>query len=337
MKTATVAIILFSSALLWCRPASAQNTVNRTDSLYWESVLSSYGDFCRTASSARNGDKTAVARIRSQAATIKELLLQAKGGMTESQHQRFSAMRKEFSGISIPDLPTVTQTREPIKAPEPEQPAASQQKEAPPTAPAVQGSNTVYRDTVTFEKTIIHRDSVKIYNTVEKITEITTKVEEKATHRPLETIFALVRFSPAPDLSAGLMAGFVNKIGLYFNYVGNFSSAPTDYNCCSDGQTPFGYIWTSGAQKVSTFRATAGLCAKVTPWLMPYAGAGYGRRTLVWEDSAGQWARVTDCSFEGVAAEAGLLLNFDHVAFSVGVGTVAFGYCTLDFGLGYCF
>jgi hypothetical protein len=66
-------------------------------------------------------------------------------------------------------------------------------------------------------------------------------------------------------------------------------------------------------------------------------GAGYGIRTLAWEDDLGAWAKVADRSFKGLAAECGLAYSFNRLIISAGCSTVRFGYTDLVFGLGWRF
>jgi hypothetical protein len=50
--------------------------------------------------------------------------------------------------------------------------------------------------------------------------------------------------------------------------------------------------------------------------------------------------RVKDCSYSGIAAEAGLLFTLglrESFCLSVKAGTIAFKYTDLSFGIGYRF
>ena len=129
----------------------------------------------------------------------------------------------------------------------------------------------------------------------------------------------------------------MDKAGAYIGFSSNFHSAVTTYECRSDGSTSSGRIWTSGASRISSMKFTVGVCARLGDVLIPYFGLGYGQRTLAWEDSAGRWAKVVDCSHRGFALESGLMVRWGDILFSAGCGTVAFGCCSFDVGLGYCF
>lgn len=156
-----------------------------------------------------------------------------------------------------------------------------------------------------------------------------------ARQRP--SVFVLASVSPLPALSGGLMAGAVGRVGGYAKFSSDWRFAKPAYECMSDGSTSFGTVWTTGARCVSSLAATAGVCFAAGKWLIPYVGAGYGKKDLLWEDSSGDMVRVSDYSFRGVAAEAGLIGRIGKFALSAGVGTVGFKVLRLDFGVGIVF
>lgn len=110
-----------------------------------------------------------------------------------------------------------------------------------------------------------------------------------------------------------------------------------DYNCLSDGITSGGYIWTSGRSRVSRLCVTTGLVFRTCDWLSLSAGVGYGSRTLLWEDSSLNWARVSDRSPRGIAADIALHFRIRSFRLYAGVSTAAFRTCDYEFGLGFCF
>lgn len=72
-------------------------------------------------------------------------------------------------------------------------------------------------------------------------------------------------------------------------------------------------------------------------WLTFYAGAGYGKRQLLWQDVDGGWAEVSDWSVKGLEMEAGAIFRWNRLAFSAGVSTVRFRTCSATVGVGFCF
>ena len=83
--------------------------------------------------------------------------------------------------------------------------------------------------------------------------------------------------------------------------------------------------------------ATGGALWHPMIWLTLYAGAGYGWRSLCWEDVSGNWAQVSDVSYRGVAADFGAVFNIDRFALSAGVSTIAFRRLDFSFGIGCYF
>lgn len=140
-----------------------------------------------------------------------------------------------------------------------------------------------------------------------------------------------------PDMSYGLMAGLQGRRwGGYLRFRSAFVKAPaTSYECLSDMSLPRGgKIWTSGESVSSNLYVTFGALMQVVDWLSVYAGAGYGRRTLAWQDIDGNWARVSDWSRKGLTIDAGLLLSWRNLAFSAGLSTMTFKTCTFSLGIG---
>ena len=142
-----------------------------------------------------------------------------------------------------------------------------------------------------------------------------------------------------PDMSYGVMAGLQGRRwGGYLRFRSDFVKAPaTSYECHSDGSLPNGgRMWTSGDTRTSNIYITGGALVQIVDWLSVYAGAGYGHRTLAWQDIDGNWARVSDWSHKGLTIDAGLLLSWRNLAFSAGLSTLSFKTCTFSLGIGLC-
>ena len=151
--------------------------------------------------------------------------------------------------------------------------------------------------------------------------------------------FILLAEMSAPELSYGLRAGFKGRtFGGYLALRSNLIKASADYTCRLDGTLENGSVfWPGGAEKTTSFTASAGFLAQTTSWLILYAGAGYGSRQLMWQDIDGCWARVLDWSANGLSAEAGVIFRWNCLAFSAGVSSVRFQTCNATFGVGFCF
>ena len=143
-----------------------------------------------------------------------------------------------------------------------------------------------------------------------------------------------------PDMSYGLMAGLQGRRwGGFLHFRSDFVKTPeTSYECLSDGSLPDGgKIWTSGDTRSSNLYITGGALMQVADWLSVYAGTGYGRRTLAWQDVDGKWAEVSDYSCRGPAFEAGLMFLYRRLAFSAGVSSISFKTAALTAGIGLKF
>ena len=121
-------------------------------------------------------------------------------------------------------------------------------------------------------------------------------------------------------------------------------SEASSFDCLSDGTTATGFIWTSGRESSGAMSVSAGLSYALltshgpgTLSLRLYAGAGYGGRTVLWEDVSGRWARVSDLSPSGLCADAGLLLDYGHLSLMAGLSTISFQTLGFELGLGFLF
>ena len=326
--------------------AGAQNTAARRaqaarDSLRWEQVLDAYQAFCDIAVEARSGEPEAIGRLRTQADAITALLQQVKGSrMTASQQKRFERMKQRYDNVvMLPDLPAA-----PFPAPSlPVQPVQ-----------VVQGQTVVIRDTVFVVREVRQIDTVRVVEQVDKIVEVPV---ERIVEVPVETrkmpaedasvsttdpvkqraSYLLLGQAVAPDFSYGAMLGVMRKAGFYVRFDSNFRWRTADYSCTSAGQASYGQIWTTGHSERSRLTVAGGLLLHPLPWLTAYAGAGYGERSLYWEDISGRWAQVSDVSCRSFSADIGLIFNLDHLAISAGLTTIGFSRLDATLGLGFIF
>ena len=100
-------------------------------------------------------------------------------------------------------------------------------------------------------------------------------------------------------------------------------------------------LMASCIKKTSRLSATVGVVCKISDPIYAYVGGGYGQRRLLWElydsDHSYWWAKNTACSYQSVAIDAGLMLNFNGLGVSVGVQTIGVDYMEAKIGLGYTF
>ncbi len=141
-----------------------------------------------------------------------------------------------------------------------------------------------------------------------------------------------------PNHSAGLMLGWEkHRLGMYLKAVSNFESDSFTYDCLSDGTASYGPIWTTGKSRISQLSLTGGLVYRIFDWLDAYAGLGYGKRTLLWEDTSSRWVRVSDFSTEGLALDTGVQFRLGRLRLSTGISTIDFRTCDVEVGVGLCF
>lgn len=173
-----------------------------------------------------------------------------------------------------------------------------------------------------------------------KQSERQTQHPKGKTPRPKEglmlTLLADAGIFPTP--SYGAMAVMTLRgIGAYANYRSDFRKNEYSYTCTSGGDTEYGRIWATGESRVSRTVATAGLAMLTSRRFGVYAGAGLSSSTRCWEDISGEWAKVEDKSYRGVAADGGILLTFKPVALSVGVVSDFRRYVDVQIGIGVRF
>lgn len=128
-----------------------------------------------------------------------------------------------------------------------------------------------------------------------------------------------------------------NGIGAYAGFRSNFRKNEYSYTCTSDGSTEYGRVWATGKVRQSRSVATAGFAMWVSRHFGFRLGAGLTSYARCWEDVSGQWAKVEDKSFNGLAADGGIFLTFKPFVFSVGVTPDFSGHADLQFGVGVRF
>lgn len=163
-------------------------------------------------------------------------------------------------------------------------------------------------------------------------------VELPDTFGPDKEIILLAEMA-VPSMSYGLRAGLMKgRFGGYVSFRSDFRPDDYSYTCRSDGTLEGGGVfWSGGESRSSSLSVNAGLLMKVAPWLSGYVGAGYGRSSYMWQDLNFRWVQVSDISYRGLAAEAGVVLSFNDLVFSAGLSSVSFRTLDFTFGVGISF
>lgn len=216
-----------------------------------------------------------------------------------------------------------------------------------PTQQEPQPERITIRDTVITERDLGRIEVEHVFSRRDTVVVIPGSHPGGSTVVPLQKIpagprplhgFVLAQAAVYPDLSYGAMLGLGGAVwGGYLRFGSNFRPATSDYDCRSDGTSVSGPIWTSGARAVSRLSLAGGAWLQCTDRLKCYAGAGFGRRTVCWQDTTGAWARVTDYSAAGLALDAGVILEFGRFCLSLGGEAVAFRQFSVLAGAGFRF
>lgn len=156
--------------------------------------------------------------------------------------------------------------------------------------------------------------------------------------RPADVrIFILPSISLLPE-SFGAMAGArYGRWGGYARFSGRFNGATPAYSCSEDGILDNGSsIWPNGESTEKAFHLTAGPLYGLNGWLDLYAGLGYGRHQVLWQDIDNNWVSVGS-GLKGVCAEAGVLASWKNFTLGAGVSTISFRSLTPTLSIGINF
>lgn len=153
--------------------------------------------------------------------------------------------------------------------------------------------------------------------------------------------FATIDFaySPAPQTSFGATFGSVKRIGWFvtaasnFNFAAMNSSATAGSDGLVDGEYYYDYTGESCSTRLS---AMAGMVVWVAGPVYLKIGAGYGSRVKSWYTTNGSLVKISDDSFSGIDATAGILFNLKGFSFSIDAVTTNFKTVEAKIGLGYC-
>lgn len=95
-------------------------------------------------------------------------------------------------------------------------------------------------------------------------------------------------------------------------------------------------IWNNGKSVQKEMAAHAGLLAGKGR-LVFYLGAGYGSRTVFWQDSDNAWAQISSASFSGISVEGGGIITLGTLCLGLGVETLGFKTIGITAGIGINF
>lgn len=300
----TILLLLFAC----CFSVNGQNDK-------WDAALNQYqqiSDECinlrhRSAAGERI-PASEISTLLSQLTALRKTLQDAGGQMTPAQRLRFNAIRLRYDeAFGIKHAEPVSRLPSPASLVAAASPL-SYKALTPPSFPDY--CSTVSKGQATLK-------------------EHATQVSEHLSP-------GILLYCNCPDLAPGAM--ILLSYGRFGGFISGSATIPytvADYYCFSDGTTgDGGYIWTNSKECVSRWSVTAG--ATFSPWkfMTLYAGAGYGSRTLLWQDVSERWAAVSDRSKTGLCLDGGLIFNIGVFSLLAGVSTVGFDSPVAQFGLG---
>ena len=309
----------------------------------WDKVLDRYETICAQCIDLRQqiaaGDAVPskhITTLLSELGTLRQTLQEASGSMNVAQRNRFHTIQQRYSeasgaALAVPSPPvrqeTAKRNTNPIR-----QPAAT-----PPAA---------------------ETDAVRINDPLPEMTapvspglsppgrKATLKPRQTGTHPvvplpaarpPALTVSLLGLYGHGMAGSYGMMAAA--KAGAHWGgwiaARSNFTATQGSYDCTGDGRTANGRFWGNGVSRYGIWNISGGPLFQPLPWLGLYAGTGYSKEELDWQDAENQWARVRDYSYAGICGDAGLLFFWKHLALSAGCSWNR--HTTVTIGLGVRF
>ena len=283
--------IFFLLLLLTCHLALAQDGK-------WDQALDRYERICNRcielrerAGRGENIPAESIADLLGQLGSLREMLQGAGSEMTPAQRARYEGIRRRYAEASgapvLPSLPTLSK-------PSPE--LSGYRAKVPVLPPRLAGGGVAAGAVV-------------------------------RPHVPKRRNWGgnAILYGGLPDGYGGVFASLHSgRFGAYLKGSATIAPQAYSYTCFSDGTTPSGLIWTSGREALSRYAFSAGGSFAPLPHLRLYAGGGYGSRTVIWEDAAGEWAAVSDLSRKGAVVDGGIILSWWRLSLLAGVSTLDF-------------
>lgn len=332
----------------------------------WDKILDKYEKLCESclqmkmkAESGEKVSKVSLGRLFSSLSELRGELKSGSGSMSVSQRERFEQIRTRYSSLF-----GIEETQD--EAEKPESPPVKKEVHKTISAAASsrqQGSAghiaTRINETKVEEDTLAReRLPLSELPRIEDVTSIATALASKADSLSFAAIkpYALPReavleqrsysksvsalLSTAAEGSYGAAAAIIandNAWGAYIKFHSNFKPYGASYHCDSDGSCDNGQFWPSGDIRLSYFQTSAGVRKDLGHHFGVLAGAGYGRKTVLWEDIDNNWAMVNDQSFSGLLLECGPIVHFGPMELQISISTINFKTAALDFGVGLRF
>lgn len=338
-------ILSFIVAMLIMLPSPPDGGRN-----YWDTLLDKYEALCNACK-----EKKSKKEIQQLSESLNEHLKHPEGKMTPVQKERFASIQNRYRGVITISDRTVPEVDPPrlIKVD-----TVRRYEHIHVTDTVfvkeiigsielnqyVHNKDTVYHIIQYQSPPAVEKPQQETPEPVILAIPATKQVTRIRRERPVrDTVFIhptyilMAHTAIGGSLSYGATVGVVDKWGGYASFHSDFHNVAAGYSCTSDGMTGGSRIMTNGNTDHSRLAITAGACYEATKWLIAYAGVGYGRSSLFWQDIGGTWMDVSDISTQGAELEAGGIFHLGILGLSLGVSTTGFKYAEFKAGLGFTF
>lgn len=348
MHLKTHIILIFLTFLLFC--VHAEGAVARKN---WDRILDRYEALCGECIDMKNrvesGEKISskdISKLLNSLGKIREELKDGSGSMTQEQVERFESIRATYQSAFAPQEKGVEGNS--LKIGNTESTADTQPDYITLQPKTVEAKTTAVDESPKTESKATSRQAFQSIPQMESLSSVieyrnktdisisrTAETGQHERQRAL-SISASALISVFPDPAYGFMLTLsASEIewGAYAKCLSNFKNAPYSYECSSTDES----LWLNGNSNIALHQFSAGVTRSIGDKFGAFAGIGYGVYTTTWEDSFGQWMRVTDYSTKGLLLEAGLSYSFSKVKFTGGVCITGLHYTNLFLGVGIQF
>ena len=327
---------ILGNILLCCVLALCCPVMSSAQAGGYDKALDKYADICDRclelrdlARSGQNVGENSLKSLLEELAALRKTLSGASGRMSAAQASRFEEIKARYRHGVKSSVGSLLKRAEPLPR------LASLPVAEPVEAPGNPLASLVHHDTSA--SSVSGKAGALSPVSGKNGTLVGSLSGNRTSSHGLE-VLALADIGMFPTPSYGATAAVLRHgIGAYASFRSNFRKNEYSYTCASDGSAEYGRIWTTGRSRVSRTVATAGFAMSTSRRFGFRLGAGLTSYTRCWEDVSGQWAKVDDKSFSGLAADAGIFIAFKPLLISLGATSDFSGHVDLQLGLGICF
>ena len=329
----------------------------------WDRILDKYEALCESclelkvkAESGEKVSKASLGRLYSSLLDLRSQLRSGTGSMSEVQHRRFERLKTTYSllfGIEE----TIEDTREdtveetmpqapptPVKSPPSVHPSRTACS-LPPAEDVKDSSSSVRAAFPELPQVAgLRSGPVVQMHSIKGLAEPGCSLKDPVRELPSGSRHlsgsVVASIAPWPEISfGGSVSIFVKDCpwGVYARFRSNFAGGSWSYLCNSDGSCEGGNFWPSGGRSISVMHSCLGVRKNLGRRFSILAGAGYGRKVVLWEDVDRNWAKVNDLSASGLALECGPAATWGPVELQLLFSTIDVRTASIEFAFGFRF